>query len=54
MVSVPVPTLAADAIVDRDVDFRVELQSEGVGRGEWIASLTPTVAQLATSHNGTL
>jgi hypothetical protein len=41
VVSVPVPTLAADAIVDGDIDLSVQCQSEDVGGGECVAPLPP-------------
>jgi hypothetical protein len=47
VVSVPVPTLAADAIVDGDINLGVQLQSEDIWRGEWIAPLAPSITALS-------
>jgi hypothetical protein len=41
VVFVPVPTLAADAVVDEDIDLCVQVQGEDVRGGEWIAPLAP-------------
>ena len=53
MISVPLPTSLTDAFVDRQVDLCVELQSEGVSRGKWMAPLAPLAAPCSTAVNRT-
>jgi hypothetical protein len=50
VVSVPVPTLRTDAVVDDDVDLGVQLKSEDTGRGEWIVPLPLVAPERASLH----
>jgi hypothetical protein len=51
---VPLPARLTDAVIDGDVDLRVELQSEDVGRGEWVALLAPQMTPLPAALDGAL
>jgi hypothetical protein len=52
VVSVPLPARLTDAVVDAHVDLRIELQSEDVERGEWVALLTPFILSPPASTDG--
>ena len=53
VVSVPLPAWLADAVVDGDVDVRIQLQSEAVGRGERVTFLAPLAAPCSTTGDRT-
>ena len=50
VISVPVPALAADAVVDGGIDLSVQLKSEDIGRWEWIAPLPLVAPERAPFH----
>ena len=54
VVPVPLPARLTDAVVDGDVDSRIEVQSEDVGSGERVALLAPRAAPAATPQHWTL
>jgi hypothetical protein len=54
VVSVPVPALRADAVIDGDIDLGVQLQGEDIAGGEWIAPFAPTMAERSTALYRTL
>jgi len=54
MVSVPLPALLADAVVDGDIHLRVEQQGEHIRGGEWVALLTPSMAEGAAPQHRAL
>jgi hypothetical protein len=50
MISVPLPALLTDAVVDCDIDLRIELKSEAIARGERVTLLAPRMAPSLTSQ----
>ena len=54
VICVSLPTSLTDTVVDGDINVCIELQCEGVGGGERIASLTPSVAPRTATIHGAL
>ena len=52
-VAVSLPARLTYAVVDGDIQLRIELQSEAAGRGKRVALLAPAITALTTATDGT-